>query len=231
MNPLHLVRIPFHTPKLLRFAHAHGLPLDDTTQGYILHAWLTALFGEHAPKPFRLFEKRQEVLGYTPINAATLLHHAQSFASSSAWEALHADGLASKPLPAWQTGQRLRIEVLTCPVSRKEGEEKDIYLRTLDRLGDGAPPRAEVYRQWFWRQWGEEVALEHVELLGMQARVSLYRRSRKGPSRLQRIERPQALFAAELSVRDGTAFQARLARGLGRHRAFGFGMILLAPPR
>jgi len=31
-------------------------------------------------------------------------------------------------------------------------------------------------------------------------------------------------------VRDPTGFAALLARGVGRHRAFGFGMLLLRPP-
>jgi len=32
-----------------------------------------------------------------------------------------------------------------------------------------------------------------------------------------------------LQVRDSAAFAALLARGIGRHRAFGFGMLLLKP--
>jgi CRISPR system Cascade subunit CasE len=45
------------------------------------------------------------------------------------------------------------------------------------------------------------------------------------------VERPQALFGAEAVVVDGERFADLLARGIGRHRAFGFGMVLVAPPR
>jgi CRISPR system Cascade subunit CasE len=131
----------------------------------------------------------------------------------------------------WRVGQRLHLEVLTCPVSRKDAEEKDVYLRALDRQGEGAPSRAEVYRQWFARQWQEVVALEQVELLGMSARARLLRRARHGGNRLLAIERPQALFAAEAVIREPARFADYLTRGIGRHRAFGFGMVLLAPPR
>lgn len=232
MSGLHLVRIPVHAPRLLRFAFDHGITQEDETLGYTLHAWFAALFGEDAPKPFRYLERRGEVLGYAHLPAAELLAQAQAFASPQAWAALDAEGVASKPLPdEWRSGQRLRLEVLTCPVSRKDNEEKDVYLRALDRTGRETPPRAEVYRQWFMAQWGETLRLEQVELLGMSARSQLLRRARNGGNRLRVVERPQALFGADAVVQDGTAFAAQLARGIGRHRAFGFGMVLLAPPR
>ncbi len=137
MNELHLVRIPVNAPRLLRFAKASGVSQEDETLGYTLHAWLAALFGEQAPKPFRYFERRGEVLGYARLPAQDLLHHAQIFAMPQAWSALDAEGMASKPMPSqWRVGQRLRLEVLTCPVTRQDDVEKDIYLRALDRLGE-----------------------------------------------------------------------------------------------
>jgi CRISPR system Cascade subunit CasE len=40
---------------------------------------------------------------------------------------------------------------------------------------------------------------------------------------------PDATFTGVLQVRDPDAFAGLLARGIGRHRAFGFGMLLLRP--
>lgn len=232
MSGLHLVRIPVVAPRLLRFAAEHGITQEEDGLGYTLHAWFAALFGEAAPKPFRYFERRHEVLGYSAHSAAELLERAQAFASPQAWAALDPAGVFSKPMPsAWRAGQRLHLEVLACPVSRKGDEEKDLYLRTLDRLGADAPPRGEVYRQWFASQWNGAVQLEEVELLGMAARTRLLRRARNGHSRLLVVERPQALFGANAVVQDGEQFAERLCRGIGRHRAFGFGMVLVAPPR
>lgn len=236
MSRLHLVRIPIHAPRLLRFAAEHGITHEDETLGYTLHAWLSALFGAHAPKPFHYFPRRSEVLAYCAAESTLLLEHARKFASPQAWAALDTDGVASKPMPArWKTGQRLRIEVLTCPVSRQGSDEKDVYLRSLDRLGDNAPPRADVYRDWFIRQWNEKngtvLYFEHVELLGMTSRSRLLRRTRNGGNRLRIVERPKALFAADVAIADGERFGEILGRGIGRHRAFGFGMVLLAPPR
>lgn len=232
MSALHLVRIPVDAPRLLRFAMDHGITQEDETLGYTLHAWFAALFGELAPKPFRYFERRGEVLGYAQLDAASLISQAQSFAHPMAWQALDAEGVASKPMPAsWRPGQRLRLEVLACPISRKDAEEKDVYLRTIDRLGEAAPTRPETYRQWFAAQWAQVARLESIELLGLSARRRLLRRDHSNGNRLRLVERPQALFAADAVVLDGEAFAARLARGIGRHRAFGFGMVLLAPPR
>lgn len=46
---------------------------------------------------------------------------------------------------------------------------------------------------------------------------------------VRRFARPDAEFAGVLAIEDGATFSRALARGLGRHRSFGFGMILLRP--
>jgi CRISPR system Cascade subunit CasE len=48
---------------------------------------------------------------------------------------------------------------------------------------------------------------------------------------LHESEGPDAVLEGVLEVVDGEAFAALLRRGVGRHRAFGFGMLLLRPPR
>ena len=232
MNGLQLLRLQIDRPALMSFAQSQGLlRYDDEDHGYTLHAWLAAMFGRHAPRPFRLLEPRGELLGYSKVDAATLIESAQAFATPQAWVTLVPGSLITKPMPEnWRPGQRLQIDVLVCPVSRKNGSEKDIYLRTLDRLGEAAPLRAEVYIDWFRRQWANAVTFERVELSGV-ARRRLMRRGRtEGEGRRPRgIERPQALFRAIVRLDDAAAFGRLLARGIGRHRAFGFGMVLLSP--
>jgi CRISPR system Cascade subunit CasE len=191
------------------------------------------MFGAHAPRPFRWFSARNEVLGYSRSPKAELEAHARAFASPQAWAALVADSLASKPMPdAWRVGQRLQLEVLTCPVSRKDGHEKDVFLRALDRHGEQTPSRGEVYVDWFRRQWADAVRLEHVELTGFSRRRLLRRGQRSSGGEMRRsaaIERPTALFTAIAQIRDAEEFGRLTARGLGRHRAFGLGMVLLRP--
>jgi len=40
---------------------------------------------------------------------------------------------------------------------------------------------------------------------------------------------PDAVFKGVLQIHDADAFNRLLRRGIGRHRAFGFGMLLLKP--
>jgi len=230
MSALYMVRIPVVIPRLLRFAFEQDIRQEEEGLGYSLHVWLAALFGRAAPKPFRFFERTSELLAYSPLSHTELLERAQAFAPALAWSALEAEGAASKPMPAcWRVGQRLRAEALVCPVSRVDNDEKDVYLRALDRQGAQAAPRAAVYSQWFIAQWKGAVHFEHVQLLGMTSRSRMLRRARNGANRLRVVERPQALFGADVEIADPERFAALLARGIGRHRAFGFGMILLSP--
>lgn len=232
MTSVHLLQLRLQPPQLMRFAAEQGLLLDDDGFGYTLHAWLATLFGEHAPKPFRYLASRQALLGYALQPHDVLAQRAREFATPEAYAALEPDSLVSKPMPdRWLEGRRLHLEVLACPVSRKDDQEKDVYLRALDRLGDAAPSRAAVYAQWFARQWGGAVRFETLDVVGMSARRKLLRRARNGHARLVPVERPQAVFVADVAVADPARFGELLVRGIGRHRAFGFGMVLLSPPR
>lgn len=235
MSTLHLVRIHTDPAALMRFAAEQGfLRLDDDGHGYTIHAWLLALFGEQAPRPFRYFEKRNELLGYSRVDASQLAAHAKAYAMPGAWAAMRADSLSSKPMRVdWSVGERVQVDVLTCPISRKDGHEKDVFLRALDLKGDDAPRRADVYMAWFVRQWAEAATVERAELTGFGRRRLLRRavpNAQGGARAVRRIERPFAEFRATMSVADPLKFSALLGRGLGRHRAFGFGMLLLSPP-
>lgn len=233
MSAMHLLRMELSPPQLMAFARQQGLLRhEDEGHGYVLHAWLAAMFGTNAPKPFRWDERRQQLLGYCNQPAEVLAEHAQAFAQPQDWAVLVPGSLVSKPMPTtWREGQRVQAEVRVCPVTRRDDGEKDVFLRAVDRLGDAVPPRGAVYVDWFRRQWGQAVDFEHLELLG-HSRVRLLRRSCVDTERgrvVRSLERPQAMFSAVLTVRDGDAFTRLLQRGIGRHRAFGYGMVLLRP--
>lgn len=123
----------------------------------------------------------------------------------------------------------------------KPAQEMDAYLAARERAGplaEGAPTldREPVYVDWLTHQFDAAAAIERVEL--RQFRRVRSRRARHGspgggpppPGRAQ-VEGPDALMAGTLTIRDPAAFAALLARGVGRHAAFGYGMLLLSPPR
>jgi CRISPR system Cascade subunit CasE len=105
------------------------------------------------------------------------------------------------------------------------------------------PAREAVYEDWLAARMGEAAALRTARLVA-QRDARLWRRGEPGPGAASRmhgraragqgarrvIGRREAVFEGELAVGDPAAFAALLARGVGRHRAFGFGMLLLRPP-
>lgn len=236
-----MIDLPLDAPRLMRFAHrqGHGQSAGEDF-GYAAHAWLTATLGDRAPRPFRLLENRNglRMLGYANHPIETLRDHAQIFAEPSALAVCQWADAASKAMPDhWQSGQRLGFEARVCPISRAE-RERDVYLVAISRAevaGTEAPSRPQVYVEWLGRQLAKDgaahLATQAVDLIGFE-RVRSRRIDRASGSRKHRsIEHPDALFAGELTIDHPGSFAALLARGIGRHRAFGFGMLLLRPPR
>lgn len=241
-TPLYMLELQPDPGALLRFAHSQGLNRStDEDLGYAVHAWLAAMFGELAPKPFRLLQDRRlrqppRLLGYVGASGTQLAEHAAAFAPPLATAACDLGQLDQiKAMPAhWRPGRRLGFEVLACPVSRRDDKEKDVFLRRVDVHPPGSPAlrRDEVYRDWLQKQLGAAALVEDMRLDGFRLVHVLRRGQReKGADKrtAPRISRPHALLCGTLSVGDSSGFQALLRRGIGRHRAFGYGMLLLKP--
>jgi CRISPR system Cascade subunit CasE len=116
-------------------------------------------------------------------------------------------------------------------VHHKKGAEVDAFLARCWDAGEGVG----VEREGVYRDWLDA----HLERLGgarlISATVSgfklerMIRRTHGDERRSVRVERPDVLFKGELEVTDPDRFPDLLGRGIGRHRAFGFGMLLLRP--
>lgn len=237
---MNLVQLNVEPGRLLAFAKAQrALHPEERDLGYVCHAWLAALFGELAPQPFRLLDAQRgpaaRLLGYTGADSDALREHARTFAPPDAWRAWQeAEGELPfhKPMPRqWRSGQRLGFDLLGCPISRRQGVEKDLFLRrTVDALppGDASVSREAVYLEWLERVLTGPVTLERAAVQGYR-RVRVARRDH-GDHRLHILERPQVSFRGVARVVDGDAFARLLAHGVGRHRSFGYGMLLLSPP-
>ena len=110
-----------------------------------------------------------------------------------------------------------------------------------DEVAAALPTREEIYRQWLAERLGEAAELREAGLTAL-ADARLWRRGvpSEGASRRMHghprrrgkgavIGRRDAVFEGTLRITDAAAFTSLLARGVGRHRAFGFGMLLLRP--
>lgn len=250
---LHLVRLPVSVRALAAFAVANGASDDDG--GYALHLALRRRFGDAGPQPFRLLADgpaQPHLLGYATEPDAL----ADAAALPTADPLLDGVFPAAPQLRAmpdtWREGARYAFEVRVRPVVRfgdrakaeraaseaaQQGEnwwaragEVDAWIAARTRPGgDPDVTRDTAYLDWLAARLAGAAAVEAAELRLLRRTRS--RRSTHGRPGVSRVEGPDAVIAGTLAVSDPAAFARTLARGVGRHTAFGFGMLLLSPPR
>lgn len=195
------------------------------------------------------------LLGYSPFDAHELMR-----LMGPARGRLLMD-CQSRAVPHLPTGFRAGFRVRVCPVVRtrrlgdrerpsdRQGKprpvEIDAWLAFRHASGGGvterpAAPfahaasvwteREQVYGAWLARELGGEggAALEEPPRLVAFQRTAMRRRAKDSR---RTLERPDATLEGVIRIIDAVRFRARLLRGVGRHRAFGFGMLLLHPAR
>lgn len=81
-----------------------------------------------------------------------------------------------------------------------------------------------MYRTWLKGRLKDAATVETFRLVGLHHNGGRRGRGQKQP------EGPNAVVQGTLRVNDAEAFDQRIRRGVGRHRAYGYGMLLLRPP-
>ncbi len=217
--------------------------------GEALHGLLRAAFGAHAPQPFRYLDARRGLLAYTALDAQAMAAQV-ALADPLAAQTLGLgacsahEGYGLRPFPTqWVPGQELGFEVRLRPTVRSGQKEQDAFVHAVALAGgpQGAPvDRQAVYAQWLRQHlavregvsrqpWQGAIELLDVRLSAF-ARSKVVRRSQPGidqPRKGHAIEGPDATLTGRLRVADPAAFAHLLVRGVGRHRSYGFGMLLL----
>ena len=200
--------------------------------------------------------RRGTLYGYSRADADELRDAASLFACPLQSRVMPLASLDSKPMPsAWQAGRRLGFEVRIRPVVRPT---KNAGLRSCDRhymrdnsgqtcphcrprrecdafqyeaikypRGEMKRGREEIYQEWLRNRFEHKggavldvCATKLVSFRRTRAIRKLHRRNSEGPD---------ALMRGELEITDGAKFAEMLASGMGRHKAYGYGMILLRP--
>lgn len=216
------------------------MPDRDEDLGYGVHAWLAAAFGQGTIRPWRLLcdsRRPTRILGYTTRDASELRERLGAFAEPSVYAVVPdpENDILTRPMPTWRAGQRLAFEVQCCPVGRKSGSglEKDMFLIAADHSGSDSIDRESVYTVWAAERLERDNAcsIRKIRLDGFRLVRQLRQTQPEGNGRTRaRLVRPMALIRGELIVGDPESFNAMLAGGIGRHVAFGYGMVLLRPP-
>lgn len=216
--------------------------------GYALHAALRATLGAHAPKPFsvRRLPTGTELIGYV-LGSEENLRRAMALAANAdavAAQALgleRADTVAVKPVPDdWRNGEVLSFEARVAPVVRSRAQAGGGYPEIdaafhPDFYGQLRGDREQAHAKWLARELargGAASLLAHRVVAFTLTDVARRAQAATG-ARMGRETRsgllPDLCVRGTLRIDDGIAFGALLARGLGRHRSFGYGCLLVAP--
>jgi CRISPR system Cascade subunit CasE len=241
VKPLYMLELEFNVVALYRFLHTQGLPgrEDDAELDYGVHAWLGAAFGELVPKPWRLLMDKHRpprILGYASHDASSLRQRIVEFAEPHVFQVCPEPQsmIASRVMPAWQKGRRLGFKTLVCPVGRKarSGIEKDLFLIYADAQDNNDQLNREtIYCEWAKQKFNNyAVTVDAIRLAGFRL-VKQKRQAQllNGKRVFRRIVCPQAMLEGQITIDDPYEFTRLLRHGMGRHRAFGYGMILLRP--
>ena len=225
----------------------------DFDEGRALHHLLAETFGPGMLHPFRLLvaapATRGHIYAYSRADEATLRDTAQSFALPEIAAVCPWTQLDAKEMPdEWRKGRRIGFDVRVKPTSRLmkplpqldggsfgKGAEIDAFLIEALRsfpdpssaeanMQQAGRSRESVYTRWLAQRLQ---GIATVEPGATMTRFLRRRASRSGFS----PEGPDATLQGNLIVDDSQRFYVMLANGIGRHKAYGYGMVLLRPPR
>ena len=250
----HLVHASFSMRAFNRWAGERGLIRRGSfDEGYALHVLLSAMFGKAVLQPFRLFaserRSRASLYAYAHVDGDALRDTAEAAAPPDCIDVIDYQKMRSKRMPSvFEPGRRLGFDLRLRPVRRlnqdltdpqpgrvlTKGAEVDAFrLEAIRRFPSGwtdadaaatknGVTRQSVYAEWLTERFGDAAGVEQCDLVA-------FRRSRAIRGRGRGPEGPDVTLQGTLTVSNPTVFSHILRNGLGRHRAYGYGMLLLRP--
>ncbi len=253
----YMIHVPLDMRAFNRWAGQRGLIRRGVfDEGYALHILLTGMFGPGVLRPFRLFasERRRNasLYAYTDADQAALQSMANLVATPDCLDALDPKKIRSKEMHTeFTAGQRLGFDLRVRPVRRLrteihdqksgktigKGAEIDAFLVHVFRhFPDGGADEAvnarsagqtreKIYTEWLAERFDGVAEIEKEA-----CRVAAFKRSRSLRGDGFSPEGPDVTFHGVLTVTHPNEFAVRIRNGIGRHKAYGYGMLLLRPP-
>ncbi len=244
---LYMVRMRFHVGRLFTLGRIRRLPLGDVDPGYLCHCQMDELFGDNSPAPFSIIAENDRfltLLAYSSRSAEELRSHAETFADPGVFNGCNWDDFHAKKMPvSWNEGALLGFEVRCIPTWKpRNGDgkqyERDAFLvscMNADSNQEASPAREQVYRKWLQGNMHYHsaggVELLSSRLLGWCISKMLRRKGPEDNRTSSTVQLPDVTMKGQLRITNPEGFEALLKRGVGKHRAFGFGMLLLKPPQ
>jgi CRISPR system Cascade subunit CasE len=252
--PLFLLHTRPDPQRLALWAARHRILSNHGDMGYPIHSLLTAAFGENAPRPFRYVDDDQALLAYTHLNDASMAQHValadpEVAAALGLGASASSAGYSLRAFPSkWEVGHTLGFSVRIRPIGHdiRTGQERDVSLAAVER-SNGAPlDRHRIYLDWFCerldKQGGARLCSHDADDDSTQAHdaqvthyrlLDVVRKTQKTAGSDVRknkvITGPDVIIQGHLQVTDTEKFAALLSGGIGRHKAFGYGLLLLRP--
>ena len=233
-----LSKISIPTAHAIALSEFHRFDVCDL--GYVTHASLTETLDGVAPSPYRFDEKEGQLLclGYSREPAEQMRRVLQERASIEHLRTIcRSMQVETKPMPSdWKKGQQFLFSVRVSPtVQPGKGSDVDAFLNATRTRPTAGLTREGVYRDWLRIELASyDVTMGNSEMSRFTLREFWRREHRKTTEKRgdvirkgTRFIRPDVTFDGLLTVGDPEKFETMLARGIGRHRGFGFGMVLL----
>ena len=236
-QPLQMLRATIDIRSLHRWMGFRGLRDYDVSMHCLTTETLTP---QMSPKPFRFtYDGRGTwgtLYGYCRASEEELRHAVMAFADPLQAQVIKPDSIHTKMMPAeWAAGTDMQFEVRVKPVKRRREDngngsiktsERDAYMSQLEKEPDLESTREEVYAQWTAEnilRLGGAVVKQIQTISSQMAQTA---RHGKG---VHTIHGPDATVRGIMTVTDSDKFNDLIARGIGRHRTYGYGMIMLEP--
>lgn len=221
---MNLIQIDVSIPKLFKAAQV-GLKQVDTD--YLIHSFLEETFGPRMVKPFCVPPEMQRIndqiriVGYSDSTSEQLTEFAKEVAPVGFFNAIVGD-VQHKPMPAdWKLGAAYLLTARMAPVTRSSRGDKTL----LPIAGD------DTLERWVAEKFEKTMAVQVVglpKLLSLKNTTS-YRSCATGSHTM--IPVPDMWVQMSVRVANSEMFTSLIRQGVGRHRSFGFGMVLVSKAR
>ncbi|WP_420635254.1 type I-E CRISPR-associated protein Cas6/Cse3/CasE [Candidatus Palauibacter sp.] len=224
-------------------------------EGYALHVLLSGIFGKAVLQPFRTFRPSRSrtatLYAYSNHDQQALRRLADAAAPPESLQVIDLASVRTKPMPVLLcAGQRIGFDIRVRPVRRlgrdladsqsgkvlRKGREIDAFrLELLHQFPDGwrdpdGARMAGMSRTVVYGKWLAERLAGAADVVPKSCRVAAFRRRRVVRGNGQGPEGPDAVLHGECVVRDPVDFATKIRKGVGRHRAYGYGMLIARPP-
>jgi CRISPR system Cascade subunit CasE len=227
-----LAQVPVDFVGAVRHLKAFLQPSALEDESLILKTILWEGFSGSALRPWAIHAQKGPtiiIIGYTQTDAGEL-NKRRALALPSVQAAV-GEAIAV-PLPALSESERYRFSICLVPtirVTKVEGRrygERDAFLTKADAAGkDANLKRDDVYRDYL----AERLAGASIEASRLvRFRLRRFMRPKEDRSVSGRTM-PEAVIEGRLRVDDPVRLTQAISTGVGRQRAYGFGMLRLQP--